>query len=353
MSRLTVFSLCAALAGAVQVSPVGASPAGPPQSAVLGEEELAGAIETTVGEVFRRSADAVVRVESDDELGKVAGTGFFIDATGHLYTLSSVVGDGLSVTVTHGGKKFPARLLAKDSRSGIALLKVDEMGAVPFLPKGDCHELKLASPLVLVGFPFDHDLTPSFGVVGGFDRQSKGKFFTTTHIRANIPVQRGQAGSPVLNTKGELVGVLVSGFEEGAGCYVLPIRAADKVRADYARFGEVRHGWAGVTVQEIPVAVQGSRMAIDLVDPTGPAASQFRTGDVILQVGDIAVRQPEDALDASFFLTAGDSVEVKVARGDEIVTVPFVAGEHPVGRKETLQALGPGSLLPGSTPASP
>jgi hypothetical protein len=46
-------------------------------------------------------------------------------------------------------------------------------------------------------------------------------------------------------------------------------------------------------------------------------------------------------------------VEVKVARGDEIVTVPFVAGEHPVGRKETLQALGPGSLLPGSTPASP
>ncbi|MEX1044716.1 MAG: S1C family serine protease [Chthoniobacterales bacterium] len=315
---------------------------------------MAGAIETTVGEVFRRSADAVVRVESDDELGKVAGTGFFLDANGHLYTLSSVVGDGLSVSVTHGDKKLPARLLAKDPRSGIALLKVDGMGgASPFLTKGDCRELKLASPLVLVGFPFDHDLTPSFGVVGGFDRQSKGKFFTTTHIRANIPVQRGQAGSPVLNVQGELVGVLVSGFEEGAGCYVLPIRAAEKVRADYARFGEVRHGWAGVTVQEIPVAVQGSRLAIDVVDPAGPAAAQFRSGDVILQVGDITVRQPEDALDASFFLTAGDPVDVKVARGEEVVTVPLVVGEHPLGRKQTLQALGPGSLLPGSTPAAP
>jgi len=353
MSRLTVFSLCAALAGAVQVSPAGANPAGPPQSPVLDEDALSGAIETTVGNVFRRSADAVVRVESDDELGKVAGTGFFIDATGHLYTLSSVVGDGMNVTVTRGEEKFPARLLAKDPRSGVALLKVDEIGASPFLTKGDCRQLKVASPLVVVGFPFDHELTPSFGLLGGFDRQSKGKFFTTTHIRANIPVQRGQAGSPVLNTDGELVGVLVSGFEEGSGCYVLPIRAAEKIRSDYARFGEVRHGWAGVTVQEIPVAVEGSRMAIDLVDPTGPAASQFRPGDVILQVGEVAVRQPEDALDASFFLTAGDPVEVTVARGEEIITVPFVAGEHPLGRKTNLQALGPGSLLPSSAPPAP
>ena len=344
MSRLTVFSLCAALAGAVQVSPAGANPAGPPQSAILDDEEMADAVEATVAHVFKSNSGAVVRVESDDELGKMAGTGFFIDTTGHLYTLSSVVGDGLSVTVTHGDKTMSARLLAKDPRSGIALLKVDEAGSTPFLTKGDCADLKVATPLVAIGFPYDHDVSPSFGVVGGFDRQSKGKFFTTTHIRANIPVQRGQAGSPVLNLDGEVVGVLVSGFEEGSGCFVLPIRAAEKVRADYARFGEVRHGWAGVTVQEIPAPVKGSRMAIDMVDPSGPAAAQFRPGDVILQVGEIAVREPEDALDASFFLTAGDPVEVKVARGDEVLTLPLVAGEHPAGRKANFQALGPGSL---------
>jgi serine protease Do len=297
-----------------------------------------------VANVFERSSNAVVRVESEDELGKMAGTGFFIDTTGHLYTLASVVGDGLSVTVTHGEKTMPARLLAKDPRSGIALLKVDEAGATPFLTKGDCMDLRVATPLVAVGFPYDHEVSPSFGVIGGFDRQSKGKFFTTTHIRANIPVQRGQAGSPVLNLDGEVIGVLVSGFEEGSGCFVLPVRAAEKVRADYARFGEVRHGWAGVTVQEIPVPVKGSRMAIDMVDPSGPAAAQFRPGDVILQVGDIAVREPEDALDASFYLTAGDPVEVKVARGDEVLTMPLVAGEHPAGRKPSFQALGPGSL---------
>ncbi len=304
--------------------------------------------------VFRKNAESVVRVESDDELGKVAGTGFFIDATGHIYTLASVVGDGLGLTVTHHGKKMPASLLAKDPRSGIALIKIDEPVGVQGLTMGDCHRLQVASPLVALGFPFDHDVTPSFGLIGGFDRQSKGRFFTTTHIRANLPVQRGQGGSPVFNLEGEVIGVLVSGFEEGAGCYVLPIRAAEKVRTDYARFGEVRHGWAGVTVQEIPASVEGSRMAIDVIDPSGPAASLFRPGDIILQVGEIHVREPEDALDASFFLTAGDSVEVKVARSGEILTLPLVAGEHPLDRRNTLQALGPGSLLPaGDSTNSP
>jgi S1-C subfamily serine protease len=107
----------------------------------------------------------------------------------------------------------------------------------------------------------------------------------------------------------------------------------------------VRHGWAGVTVQEMPLAVEGSRLVIDVVDPAGPAAGQFQSGDVVLQVGDIAVREPEDALDASFFLTVGDPVDVRIARGEEVLTVPFTPGEHPSDREETLQALGPGSLI--------
>lgn len=345
MSRLTVFSLCAALAGVAQVSPAGATSAGPPQSNETDSAVTVDAIEKAVSGVFESSVPAVVRVESDDELGKVSGTGFFADATGTIYTLSSVVGDGLSLSVTRGGRRWPAKLLTKDHRSGIALIQVEDAGATPFLEKGDCREVKASSPLVVVGYPFDHDVSPSFGVVGGLDRQSQGKFFATTHIRANIPVQRGQGGSPVLNLDGKVVGILVSGMEDGAGCFVLPMRAAEKVRDDFVRFGDVRHGWAGLTVHEMPVAVQGSRMMVDVVDPGGPAHGQFRSGDIILQVGEIAVHEPEDALDASFFLTAGEPVDVRIARGEEILTVPFTPAEHPFERKNDLQALGPGSLI--------
>jgi serine protease Do len=333
------------LAGAALVGTAGANPAGPSPMREVDDSTMADAIQSTVAEVFNSAVPSVVRVESDDELGKVSGTGFFADATGTIYTLASVVGDGLSISVTRGDQRWPAKLLAKDPRSGIALIKVDEAGATSFLEKGDCSEVKASSPLVVVGFPFDHDVSPSFGIVGGLDRKSQGKFFTTTHIRANIPVQRGQGGSPVLNLDGQVVGVLVSGLESGAGCFVLPIRAAEKVRQDVVRFGDVRHGWAGVTVHEMPVAVQGSHLMIDMVDPSGPASSQFRSGDVVLQVGDIVIREPEDALDASFFLTAGEPVAVRVARGEETLDLQLTPAEHPLERSSELQALGPGSLL--------
>ena len=333
------------LAGAALVGPAGADPAKPLPLRGVDDSAMAEAIETTVAEVFTSAAPAVVRVESDDELGKVSGTGFFADATGTIYTLASVVGDGLSISVTRGDQRWPAKLLAKDPRSGLALIKVEQAGATPFLERGACSEVKASSPLVVVGFPFDHEVSPSFGIAGGLDRKSQGKFFTTTHIRANIPVQRGQGGSPVLNLDGQVVGVLVSGLESGAGCFVLPIRAAEKVRQDVVRFGEVRHGWAGVTVHEIPMAVQGSHLMIDMVDTSGPASRQFRSGDVVLQVGDIAIRKPDDALDASFFLTAGEPVAVRVARGEEILDLQLTPAEHPLGRSNELQALGPGSLL--------
>lgn len=352
MSRHIVSSLALALAVAALPHPgVAQSPA--PSPPPLGDEAMTDAIESTLDKIFQDGRGAVVRVESHDDFGKVAGTGFFADASGTIYTHSSVVGDGMDLTVTQGERKFPARLLAKDKRTGIALIKVDGAGVTPFLVCGDSRELKVSSPIIVIGYPYDHDATPSFGIVGGFDRKSKGKFFTTTHIRANIPVQRGEGGSPVLNLDGEVVGIVVSGFEKESGCYVLPMAAAEKVRTHHERFGDVRHGWAGVTVQEIPVPVQGSRLAIDVVDPHGPAAAAgFLPGDVLLQVGDIVVREPEDALDASFFLTPGDPVGVRVARGSSVLQMPFTPAVHPADRDSDLQALGTGSLAapPAASP---
>lgn len=344
MSRLTVFSLCAALCGVMHPASAADTAGDAPQS--VSDAGVAGAIESAVRHVFESTAPAVVRVESEDELGKIAGTGFFTDADGTIYTLASLVGDGTEITVTTDGSKKPARLLAKDTRSGIALVKIETKHPKPFLVKNTSDTPVLpATPLVLVGFPFDLAATPSFGVVGGLDRQSRGKFFATTHIRANIPVQRGQGGSPVLNLRGDVVGVVVSGLEGGGGCYVLPIAAAEKLRSDYARFGETRHGWAGVTLQEIPQAVHGSRMAIDTILPGGPAAQEFRAGDVVLQIGDFSVHDPEDAVDAAFFLTAGDPIKVRVSRNGEILEVPFTPGEHPFDRKTSMQAMGSGGLM--------
>ncbi len=304
------------------------------------------AFEETVRKIFQERRDCVVRVESSDELGKLSGTGFFADPNGLVYTLGAAVGDGRNVTVTKGAERWPAELLVRDERSGIALLKVE--ANTPFLPPAPAGALPVASPVLAVGFPLDMDASPSFGLVAGLDKKYRGRYFSTTHIRVNLPVQRGQGGSPVLNLRGEVVGILVSGLEDGSGGYVLPIQAAEKIRQDYSRFGEVRHGWAGATVRELAQPTEGSTVALDKVERNGPAASAgFQSGDVVLQVGQVPVHRAEDALDASFFLTAGEPVDVTVVREGRKITLPLLPEIHPAIRKTELQVQVP-SVEPGA-----
>ena len=99
-----------------------------------------------VKDVFEKSAKAVVKVRGTDELGEFAGTGFFIDPVGTLYTAYSVAGEADSLSVDFGGKKEPARVLLADPRSGIALLKVDM--TTPMLPIGKSDQVEVTTPVI-------------------------------------------------------------------------------------------------------------------------------------------------------------------------------------------------------------
>src|SRR5260370_20890449 len=126
----------------------------------------------------------------------------------------------------------------------MAILKTDV--ATPALPIGKSEELGVATPVVAIGYPLDLPETPNFGMIAGFDRKYLGRYFSTTHLRVNLPTQRGEAGAPLLNMKGEVVGILVSSLENNSACYAVPIEAAEKIRTDYVRFGEARNGWVGI-----------------------------------------------------------------------------------------------------------
>src|SRR5262245_35059151 len=187
-------------------------------------------------DIFVRAAKAVVKIHGVDDHGPICGTGFFIDPTGTLYTAYDVGGEAGDFTIEFGGKKYPARQLLADIRSGTAMLKID--GATPALAIGKSEELEVATPVVSVGYPLDLPETPNFGMIAGFDRKYRGRYFSTTHVRLNLPTQRGEAGAPLLNMKGEVVGIVVSSLENNSACYALPIEVAEKLRSDYIRFGE-------------------------------------------------------------------------------------------------------------------
>src|SRR5437588_4876437 len=288
------------------------------------------AISREVKDVFDRAAKAVVKIEATDQHGELSGTGFFVDPTGTLYTAYSVGGEAENVTVEFKGKKYPARQLLADLRSGIALLKVDL--ATPTQPIGNSGQLEIATPVVAIGYPLDLAETPSFGMIGGFDRKCFGGYFPTKHLRVNLPPQRGEGGAPLLNLKGEVVGIILYKFENNS-CYALPIEAAEKIRSDYVRFGEPRYGWIGTNVQEAANPVEGSRAVTTKVMKDTPAAEAgLEPGDVVIQIGRTKVHEPEDILEASFFLTAGDAVPITVARGGEKITFQIQADSYPDGR---------------------
>jgi serine protease Do len=293
-------------------------------------------ISREVKEVFARSAKAVVKIRAVDQHGKLSGTGFFIDPAGTLYTAFSVGADADNFTVEFGGKQLPARQVLADRRSGLAMLKVDDITS-PSLPIGHSNDLEVAAPVLTVGFPLDLPQTPSFGMIAGFDRKLLGRYFPTTHLRVNLPAQRGEAGAPLLNFKGEVVGILVS--SDGSVCYALPIDAAEKIHSDFVRFGEARHGWVGINVAEATHQVEGSSAEFTDIMPGTPAAEcGAKPGDILLQVGKTPVHEPEDVIDASFYITAGDKVPITVMRGGEKMTLEVEADFHPAAQRPPIIA---------------
>jgi serine protease Do len=131
--------------------------------------------------------------------------------------------------------------------------------------------------------------------------------------------------------KGEVVGIVVAGIENNSACYAVPIEAAEKIRSDFVRFGEVRDGWIGVSqVLEASKPTEGSRVEItQIVDDAPAAKSGMKRGDILVQLGLKKIARPEDVIDASFYVTAGDMIPVTVIRGDQKLSFNVRADFHP------------------------
>jgi serine protease Do len=340
MSRRSIsrfFTYASALSGiatAIASSPaeLKAQETSPPTASEAIAQEVRG--------IFERCRNAVVKIQAVDRHGELFGSGFFVDPNGTLYTSYTVGGESREIVVVHGTRKYPARRIIADPRSGIAILKVDLDGQTPFLLPCRSKNLQVASPVVTIGYPMDLPSTPSFGTIGGFDLKYLGRFFATTHIRANVPVQRGEGGAPLLNMRGEVIGVLISSLDSGSASFVLPIAAAEKVHKDFVRFGEIHPGWMGVNVAAMKEAINGSHAQVDEIMEGGPAEKAgLQKGDVLLQIGERKIQAVEDVLDASFFMTADDELTVKVCRENQELSMRLSPTEHPTATAASRQGV--------------
>ena len=332
MRRAGVFKISAAVCAALIA---GFAVSAPCRAA--SPEPLAGKIQKEIQRLFEQHRQAVVRVRASDSLGIRLGSGFFVDPAGTVYTHAGVVLKADDVVVHFQGRSLPAKVIASDTRSGIALLKTDFLS--PFIPLGDSDKVAISSPAIAIGFPGEQESNPVIGLVAGRDFHQNGKQFSTSHLRMNLAVQPGYGGAPVLNFDGEVIGIVAARTNEGGSCHILPIRAAEKVRSDIARFGELRPGWVGVEVEDASAPVEGSiARVVDMKSDTPAARFGLRKGDILLGINDSKVHSIQDLVDAAYFLTAGEEAKIHISRDGEKMAIAVQPVLHPNAAHAPLHA---------------
>lgn len=293
-----------------------------------------------VNALFERTRPAIIKVKAmaeqeDETTGGTRSvfyeaTGFFIDGEGTLLTTYSVLRNYQAVWVEIDGQKVDAILIGADPRSGVAMLKVPLKTASLELSSSD--KLSIGNSVVSIGFPYNLPSSPSFGFIAGFDTQYRDSFFITTHIRANLQISPGQAGSPLMTPTGKVIGMLVAGMDDGKVCYALPVNAIKKIRDDMIQNkGQARHAWVGVGVVKSETGdIKNHVVRVHKIYEGTPAEkSDLKEGDLLLKIGDREIFQPSDVLDASFYARVGQPLKVKVLRDGKEVDVAFTLTARP------------------------
>ena len=234
------------------------------------------------------------------------GSGFVIDPAGIVITNNHVVADANEITVIFtDGQKLPARVLGRDPKVDVAVLKVEPAQPLKAVPFGDSERMRVGDWVMAVGNPFGLGGTVTAGIVSARHRNiDSGPY--DNYIQTDAAINKGNSGGPLFNMAGEVIGINTailspSGGSIGIG-FATPAATVEPVIAQLRQFGETRRGWLGGRVERVDDTVAAS---LDLgptrgalvsgTDPKGPAsAAGIQTEDVIVQFDGQEVKNSRD-----------------------------------------------------------
>ncbi|AFM24643.1 DegQ family serine endoprotease [Desulfomonile tiedjei] len=226
------------------------------------------------------------------------GSGFIVSSDGLIMTNYHVVKDMKEITVTLPGKRdYKAKLIGADPESDIALIKIDAKN-LPAVTWGDSSKLRVGEIVVAIGNPFGLSGTVTNGIVSATGRTNMGIIGYEDFIQTDAPINPGNSGGPLVNIKGEVVGINTaiatqSGGYMGVG-FTIPSDSAKLVMDELLKYGKVQHGLLGINIQDLTEPLAKSFGRTDLngalvsqVVPDSPAAKAgIKTGDIILDYND-------------------------------------------------------------------
>ena len=188
-------------------------------------------------------------------VAEALGSGFLVDAEGHVVTNNHVVKDAASVKVTlDDGRELPARIVGRDERTDLALLKIDAGGNLPFLKLGDSDKARPGDWVVAVVNPFGLGGTVTAGVVSARGRDiGAGPY--DDFLQVDAPINRGNSGGPLFAQDGTVIGVNTAIFSPSGGSvgigFAIPSNIVQTVVAQLEKNGHVERGFLGASTQPV------------------------------------------------------------------------------------------------------
>ncbi len=271
------------------------------------------------------------------------GSGFIIDPSGLVVTNNHVVGDAQTNKVTvifQDDSKHVAKILGRDPKTDLALLKIETSKPLPYVSFGDSGVEQVGDWVVAVGNPFGLGGTVSAGIVSARGRDIHSGPYDD-FLQIDAPINRGNSGGPTFNLSGEVIGINTAIYSPNGGSvgigFAIPSNLAKTVIEQLREHGKVSRGWLGVQIQEVSPAIaknlglpndHGALVAD--VTKDGPAEKAgIQQGDVIESFGGQDIAKLRDLTRVVAETPVGKSAAVKVWRKGKETTLEPVIAEQP------------------------
>lgn len=236
------------------------------------------------------------------------GSGFIIDKEGYILTNNHVIEKADKIKVTLGnGKEYDAKVIGVDQKTDIALVKIDTKEELPVIRIGDSDSLEVGEWVVAIGNPFGVGQSVTAGIVS-----AKGRVIGAgpydDFIQTDASINPGNSGGPLINTRGEVIGINTAIFTAGGAQgnigigFAIPINVAKPILKELKEKGVVTRGWLGVMIQKVTPEIAKSfnlaesegALVGDVVKGSPADKVGIKRGDVIVEFDSKKIKSVED-----------------------------------------------------------
>lgn len=269
------------------------------------------------------------------------GSGFLISSDGYIVTNNHVVDDADEISVKlNDGREFDAEIVGKDPQTDLAVIKIDGKN-LPFLILGDSNDLEPGQWAIAIGNPLGLQASLTVGVVSATGRANLDLAPFEDFIQTDAAINRGNSGGPLLNIKGEVIGINTAIASNTGGCmgigFAIPSNMVKSIKDQLLDKGAVTRGFIGVSLQPIDSdlaqafkldQVEGALVADVSADSPAKAAGLQR-GDVILEYNKKRIPSIGQFRNAIALIPPGTDLTLLIKRDDALLEIPVKIGSHP------------------------